>query len=59
MLTKIGRTTFKCNQCGHVFDSIYTEDGFIAKTNFPHCPKCGSENVRKTTFIDKLLNKMK
>ena len=47
-------TTFKCRQCGHLFISI--EGDFVAPSPLEQktCPKCGSRNTQKTSFIDKL-----
>lgn len=59
MLTKIGRATFKCSQCGNVFDSIYTEGGFIAKTNLPHCPKCGTGDTEFKSSWREFLRKLR
>lgn len=53
MLTKIEKTTFKCKACGHKFETIYTEGGIKAGPNFPHCPKCGSSEIRKVTSLEK------
>ena len=55
MLTKINKATFKCKDCGEIFDAIYTEGGIRAGINLPHCPKCGSNATRKTTILDKFL----
>ena len=56
MITKIGKATFKCNDCGKTFETLYTEDGFKAGINLPHCPKCGSGNTRKTNILDRIFN---
>ncbi len=55
MLTKIGKTTFKCKDCGETFEAIYTEGGVKAGINLPHCHKCGSGNTRKATLLDRIL----
>ena len=47
MLTKMGKATFKCKDCGEIFETFYTEGGIRAGINLPHCPKCGSGNTRK------------
>lgn len=55
MLTKIEKKKFKCKDCGHKFEAIYSEGGFKAGPNLPHCPKCESSNTQTTTIIDKIL----
>lgn len=57
MLTKMGKATFKCKDCGETFETIYTEGGVKAGINLPHCPKCGSGNTRKATIIECSSNK--
>ena len=52
MLIKMGKTTFKCKDCGETF---YTEGGIRAGINLPHCPKCGSGNTKKATLLDRIL----
>ena len=54
MLTKMGKGSFKCKDCGETFETFYTEGGIRAGINLPHCPKCGSGNTRKATILDKI-----
>lgn len=56
MLTIRGKKKFKCKQCGHVFEAIYTEGGFIAGPNLPHCPKCGNQETKFVSLLDKILS---
>lgn len=55
MLHFKGKATFKCKQCGHTFEAFDTEGGIKAGPNFPHCPKCGSKETRKTNIIERFL----
>ena len=55
MITKPDKTTFKCKQCGYKFEAIYIEGGFLPVPNLPHCPKCGSNEIRKATLLDKVV----
>ena len=55
MLTKIGKTKFKCKECGETFETFYTEGGIKAGINLPYCPKCGSENTRKANVLARFL----
>ncbi len=54
MLIIKGKATFKCKECGHQFDAIATEGGFMPGPNLPCCPKCGSRETRKLTILDKI-----
>ncbi len=53
MLTKMGKATFKCKDCGETFETFYTEGGISNEQRLPSCPKCGSD-TRKTNIIDKI-----
>lgn len=55
MLTKIGKTKFKCKECGEIFETFYTEGGIKAGINLPHCPKCTSSRTRKLNYLEQLL----
>ena len=54
MLTKMGKATFKCKDCGETFETFYTEGGIRAGINLPHCPKCGSGKTMKVSYLDKM-----
>ena len=58
MITFLGPATFKCKQCGHIFNSIYTVGGFVYRTNLPSCPKCGSRNTGFKNSLRELLRKI-
>jgi transposase-like protein len=55
MLTKMGKATFKCKDCGETFETFYTEGGIRAGINLPHCPKCGSDKTKKANIIERIL----
>ncbi len=52
MLHFKGKATFKCKRCGHQFEAFDTEGGIRFGPNLPCCPKCGSNNTRKTSLFD-------
>jgi len=52
MLHFKGKATFKCKQCGHKFEAFDTEGGIRYGPNLPCCPKCGSSETRKITFLE-------
>ena len=54
MLSKVDKATFKCKDCGHKFEAVYTEGGIRAGVNPPHCPKCESGNTRKAAILDNI-----
>lgn len=38
-----GKTTFKCEACGNVFEGLDIEDNATAGTMPMRCPKCGAQ----------------
>ncbi len=42
-----GKTTFKCDACGNVFESLDIEDNATAGTMPMRCPKCGAKCLPK------------
>lgn len=38
-----GKTKFKCDACGNVFESFDIEDNATAGTMPMRCPKCGAQ----------------
>ena len=55
------KATFKCTQCGHIYEGLVMEGDFVpdsAPKRFPCCPKCGGE-PRDVNLIDKVINLIK
>lgn len=42
-----GKTKFKCDACGNVFESFDIEDNATAGTMPVRCPKCGAQCLPK------------
>ncbi|MDY4161098.1 MAG: hypothetical protein SOX94_06285 [Prevotella sp.] len=55
------KATFKCTQCGHIYEGLIMEGDFVpdlTPKRFPRCPECGGE-PRDVNLIDKVINLIK
>ena len=55
------KATFKCTQCGHIYEGLVMEGDYVpdlTSKRFPRCPKCGGE-PRDLNLIDKVINLIK
>ena len=55
------KATFKCTQCGHIYEGLVMEGDFVpdlTPKRHPRCPKCGGE-PRDVNLIDKVINLIK
>lgn len=51
-----GKTKFKCDACGNVFESFDIEDNATAGTMPMRCPKCGAQCLpKKGGWLSRLL----
>ena len=55
------KATFKCTQCGHIYEGLIMEGDLVydpTPKRFPRCPECGGE-PRDVNLIDKVINLIK